>query len=57
MNCPQCKKESVYMRLDGGKQEYFCTHCKLYFAVEVDPDSIEFEDIEFDDSECDYGGY
>ena len=57
MDCQKCGKESVYIKLDGGKQEYFCPNCKLYFAISVDLNDIEFENIEYDDSAGDYEGY
>ncbi len=54
MNCPDCKTEGIYIRMENFKEEYFCPKCKIYFSVKIDPDSIIFEDHEFDDSEYDY---
>ena len=57
MDCPECKKNAVFMKIENQKQEYFCPSCKLYFTIEIDPDSIEFEDAEIDDSKFDYGDF
>jgi len=54
MDCPDCKTDGIYIKMEDLKKEYFCPNCKLYFIIKVDPDSIEFEEHEFDDSEYSY---
>ena len=56
MKCPDCNTDGIYMLMENFKQQYYCPKCKIIYSVKVDPESIEFEDVEYDDSECDYGG-
>jgi transposase-like protein len=56
LQCPECQKDAILVESKNGKDEYFCKECKSYFMVTQDEDSIEYEDIEFDNSDFDYDG-
>jgi len=56
VNCKECNTDVVYLKLENFRQEYYCPKCKIIYSEKVNPENIVFEDIEYDDSECDYGG-
>ena len=49
MNCPDCGSEAILVDSSNAREEYFCKECKIYFSVEVDMDTKELDELEFDD--------